>query len=48
MPIDQAKERLLSQNLKAKSGPDAEKLYSTSMHLISDASSGRMKGVTVR
>lgn len=48
MPIDMAKEKLLEKELKAKKGPDAEKAYTTSMHLISDSSAGRLAGTTVR
>lgn len=42
MPIDKAKELVLAQGLKAKSGPDAEKLYTDSKLRFSDASSGRV------
>jgi hypothetical protein len=42
MPIAQAKEKLLSQNLKAKSGPDAEKLFIESKLSVSDSSAGRV------
>ena len=38
MPIDKAKEKVLSQNLKAKSGPDAEKVLAASRLYISDSS----------
>ncbi|MFT3746338.1 MAG: hypothetical protein QM785_18860 [Pyrinomonadaceae bacterium] len=42
MPIDAAKEKLLSQNIKAKSGADAEKLLKESKMFISDSSAGRV------
>jgi hypothetical protein len=42
MPIDQAKALLLTQNPKAKSGPEAEKLLNDSKLRFSDASSGRV------
>ena len=42
MPIEKAKEKLLSQNVKAKSGPEAEKLFSDSRTHISDSSAGRL------
>ncbi|MGH9946507.1 MAG: hypothetical protein ACRD6X_04845 [Pyrinomonadaceae bacterium] len=41
IPIDEAKAKLLEQNVKAKSGADAEKFASESRKYISDASSGR-------
>jgi len=42
MPIEEAKAKFLSQNAKAKSGPEAEKARTDSMMYFSDASSGRM------
>lgn len=42
MPISVAKEKLLSQNVKARSGADAEKLYSKSQMSISESSAGRV------
>lgn len=42
MPIDQAKERFLEQNVKAKSGPDAEKMLATSTMNVTDSSAGRV------
>jgi hypothetical protein len=42
MPIEKAKELVLSQQLKAKSGPDAERFYEESKLRFSDASSGRV------
>ena len=41
MPIDKAKEAFLSQQVKARSGPEAEKVYQDSKLRFSDASSGR-------
>ena len=41
LPIEKAKEAFLSQQVKAKSGPEAEKLYEESKLRFSDASSGR-------
>ncbi|MBK6722438.1 MAG: hypothetical protein KBF83_01265 [Pyrinomonadaceae bacterium] len=48
MPIDEAKAKLLSQNVKAKSGADAEAMYSKSSMAISESSGGRMASVTRR
>lgn len=48
MPISEAKEKFLSQNVKAKSGPDAEKFLKDSRTYFSDASSGRMASETRR
>lgn len=48
MPIDEAKAKLLTQNVKAKSGPDAEKLFDSSHKFLSDASSGRVASETRR
>lgn len=42
MPIDIAKEKFLEENVKAKSGPDAEKVLDDSRMSISDSSAGRM------
>lgn len=42
MPIDKAKEQVLSQNLKARTGPEAEKVLTASRLHISDSSAGRM------
>lgn len=42
MPIDDAKEKFLSQNVKAKSGADAEAFYAGSRSYISDSSAGRV------
>lgn len=48
MPIKEAKERLLSLNVKAKSGSDAEKILSDSKNSITDASAGRMASAKAR
>lgn len=48
MPIREAKEKLLTQNVKAKSGSDAEKLLKDSKLYISDSSAGRMASLTRR
>lgn len=42
MPIEEAKAKLLEQNLKAKSGADAEKAMSDSLMYFTDSSSGRI------
>lgn len=42
MPIDEAKERLIGQNLKAKAGAEADAAIQNSQRYLSDASSGRM------
>ena len=44
MPIDEAKAKLLEQNLKAKSGHEAEELLKNSRGYITDASAGRVAG----
>ena len=48
LPIDEAKERLLTQNVKAKSDPQSAELYERSHMVISDASSGRMASLKRR
>lgn len=48
MPIKEAKERFLSQSVKAKSGPEAEKLLKESRVYFSEASGGRMASETRR
>lgn len=48
MPIDKAKDKLLEEKPKAKSGPEAEELWKNSRLYISDASSGRVAGETRR
>ncbi|MDI1242127.1 MAG: hypothetical protein PSX80_09425 [bacterium] len=42
LPIDEAKQKLLGRNSKARTGPEAEKVYAESRLRFSDASSGRM------
>ena len=42
MPIDEAKEKFLSQNAKAKSGAEAEEFFKNSGNYISDSSAGRL------
>ncbi len=41
LPIDQAKEMVLQSNLKARTGPEAEKAATGSATIFTDASSGR-------
>ena len=41
LPIDQAKEAFLSQQVKVRTGPEAQKVYEESKLRFSDASSGR-------
>ncbi len=48
MPVEEAKERLLSQNVKAKSGAVADSIMKDSHKFISDASSGRGGTETIR
>lgn len=48
MSIDEAKAAFLAQNVKAKSGADAEKTAADSRKFISDASSGREASATRR
>jgi hypothetical protein len=42
MPIEEAKAKLLSQNVKAKTGPEAENSLANSRMNVSDSSSGRI------
>lgn len=42
MPIEMAKEKFLAQNVKAKSGVDAEEFYRNARSFISDSSAGRL------
>jgi hypothetical protein len=42
LPIEQAKRMVLERNLKARSGPEADKLFTDSKLRLSDASSGRV------
>jgi hypothetical protein len=48
MPIEEAKAKVLTENLKAKSGEDAEKLATESRMSFSDASAGRVKALKRR
>lgn len=48
MPIDKAKELVLEKNLKAKSGPDAEKAAKEPSMILSDASAGRVTSLRRR
>jgi hypothetical protein len=41
MPIDEAKERFLKQNVKAKSGADAEAALTASREFVSESGAGR-------
>lgn len=41
LPIDEAKSKLLEKNLKARSGPAAERALKDSKMILTDASSGR-------
>lgn len=42
LPIEMAKAKLLEKNVKAKTGPDAEKLFADSKLRVTDASAGRV------
>jgi hypothetical protein len=42
MPIDIAKDKFLEENVKAKSGPEAEDALTNSRMFISDSSAGRL------
>jgi hypothetical protein len=48
MPMEQAKERFLQQNVKARSGPEAEKALNDVRLIISDGSSGRVASLKRR
>lgn len=48
LPIEEAKTKVLSQNLKARSGPDAEKAAKDTQLHITDASAGRITGLRRR
>ena len=48
LPVDEAKEKFLSQTVKAKSGAAAEAMLRDSHKFVSDASSGRTASETVR
>ncbi len=42
MPINEAKEKFLAQNVKAKSGAEVDTFYDSSRSYISDSSAGRV------
>ena len=42
MPIEEAKEKIVGQNLKSKTGPDAEAAFANSRNYVTEQSSGRM------
>jgi hypothetical protein len=48
IPIDEAKARVLSQNLKTRTGVNTDELMRQSQMLISDGSSGRIAGLKRR
>lgn len=48
LPIEEAKEKVLSENLKAKTGPEAERMTGDSRLRLTDASAGRMLGLKRR
>ena len=48
LPIEEAKAKVLSENLKAKSGAEAERLAQDSRLSLTDASAGRMSGLKHR
>ena len=48
LPIEEAKARLISQNVKARSGFEAENIVKASRKFFSDASSGRVASETIR
>lgn len=48
LPLDEAKRRFLESNVKARSGPEAEKLLKDSRMFVSDSSAGRIAGETRR
>lgn len=48
MPIQEAKDKLLGLNVKAKAGADADKVFKESRVYFSDASSGRVATETRR
>lgn len=48
LPVEEAKQRLLEQNVKAASGEQAENALIESRTVISDASSGRQRSITIR
>lgn len=42
LPLEEAKRKLLEQNVKARSGPDAQKTFEESRSVVSYSSAGRM------
>lgn len=42
LPIEAAKQKFLTQNVKAQSGPDVEEFMKNARSFVSDSSSGRM------
>lgn len=42
MPVEMAKQKFLAQNVKTKSGAEAEQLYKNSRSYVSDSSAGRL------
>lgn len=48
LPIEEAKQKVLQQGLKAKTGADAETLYDRSRMMISDANSGRTEAAAAQ
>lgn len=48
LPIEEAKEKLLSQGVKAKTGPEADAGYQAARSFVSDSSSGRMASERIR
>ena len=42
LPIEKAKEKLLEQKVKAKSGPEVEEFFKNSRGVVSDSSAGRV------
>lgn len=48
MPIDKAKDLVVQRNLKAKSGPEAEKAAKEPSMILSDASAGRVASLRRR
>lgn len=48
LSIDAAKEKYLAGNIKAKTGPEAEKFYKDAHMFVSDSSAGRQAGETQR
>ena len=42
LPLEEAKEKVVAQNLKSKTGPDAEANFANSRNYVTDQSAGRM------